>query len=109
RNSQLGSESISHMRRIGITHCGLQRVGLHVWSEPQMLLDQLRDLLHQSIGPHALFADNGRAADERSERAVVVLDANCRRALAAFDDDFDLAVLLLLRLENPRNRADAVN
>ena len=51
----------------------------------------------------------GRAADGRGERAVVVLDADGRGALAAFDDDFRLPVLLPLRLQDARDGADAVN
>ena len=74
-----------------------------------MLLDQLRNLLHQSIRANAFFVYDRRATDERREGAVVVLDANCCGALAAFDDHLNLAVLLLLRLQNPGNRADAVN
>ena len=74
-----------------------------------MLFDQLRNLLHQSIRAHAFFVYDRRATGQRREGAVIVFDANCCGALAAFDDHLNLAVLLLLRLQNPRNRAHAVN
>ena len=57
----------------------------------------------------AFLADYWRSAHQRHERAVGVLDADCRRAFASFDYHFDLAVLLFLRLENSTERANPVN
>ena len=74
-----------------------------------MLFDQLRDLLNQRIGAHAFFSDCSRAPDKRRECPVVVLDTNCGRALATFNHDLDLTVLLLLRLQDAGNRAYSIN
>ena len=74
-----------------------------------MLFDQLRDLLHQRIEARAFFVDDRRAAYQRHESAVGIFNANSGGAFAAFDHNFDLAVLLLLRLQDAAERADAVN
>ncbi len=74
-----------------------------------MLLDELTDFLNERIQACAFFVDDGRAAHERHEGAVAILNADSRRTLSTLDDDFDLAVLLFLRLENPSQRSDPVD
>ena len=73
-----------------------------------MLFDQLRDLLHQRVGSRAFFLYDRRPAHQRSESAVVILNAHRGGPLAAFDDNFYLSVFLPLRLQNSGDRADAV-
>ena len=55
------------------------------------------------------FVDDGRATHQGRESPVVIFDAHGRGALAPLDDDLDLPVLLLLRLQDAAQRADAVN
>ena len=90
------SERVGEMRRFLIAQRSLQRVGLRVRREPQMLLDELPDFLNQGIEPRAFFVDDRRAAHERHESAVAVFHAHSGGAFASLDDDFDLAVLLFL-------------
>src|SRR5579883_822460 len=97
------------MRRVRISESRLQRVGLRVGRKAQMLFDKLSETLHQGVKALTRFLRLRGAADGGGERSVVVLDANRRGAFAPFDDDFDLTVLLPLRLKNARDCADAVN
>src|SRR5690349_16323930 len=97
------------MRRLLIAQRGLECVRLRVGREPQVLFDELTDFLNKRVETCAFFVDDRRAAYERHERAIGVLNADCRRAFAALDDDLDLAVLLFLRLENPAERAHHVD
>ena len=109
RNAELRCEGVGHVRRIGVAHRRLQCVRLNFGRQPQMLFDQLGDLLHQRVGSRAFFLYDRRAAHQRSESAVVIFNAHGSGALAAFDDNFYLSVFLSLRLQNPGDRADAVN
>src|SRR6266705_2280692 len=74
-----------------------------------MLFDQLRNLLHQGVGAHTFLVYYGCATDESCESAIVILDTNRCCALATFDHDLDLTILLLLRLQDARNRADSID
>ena len=97
------------MRRLLIAKRCLQCVGLRVRRESQMLLDELADFLDQSVEACAFFVDHWRATDESHEGSVGILNAHSCRTFATFNDDFDLAVLLFLRLENAAERSDSVN
>src|SRR6185503_12355784 len=107
--SQLRCQCVGEMRRLLIAQRGLERVSLRVRRESKVLLDELTDLLNQRVEACAFLVDYRRAAHQRHERAVGVLDADCRRAFASFDYHLDLAVLLFLRLENAAERANPVN
>src|SRR5690349_11389869 len=97
------------MRRVLIAQRRLQRVGLRVGREPQVLLDQSIDALKERFEPRVIFGHSRSTAYQRRKRAVVILDADGGGALAAFDDDLDLPVLLSLRLQDASERADPVN
>src|SRR5438067_1830906 len=97
------------MRRVLITQRGLERIRLRVRRETQMLLDKLVYFLNQSLDTSAFFFDDRRTANESRESSVVILDAHSRGAFASLDDDLDLSVVLLLRLQDASQRADAVN
>ena len=73
------------------------------------LFDQLADLLHQRIEPDVLFISNRSTAHQRHERAFSAFDAYHRRPFTTFDNDFDLAIVLLLRLQNASQRSHAVD
>ena len=109
RDSQLRSERISQMRWLLVAQRGLQRVRLRVGREPQVLLDQLSDFLNERVETCALFVHDWSPAYERHECSIGVFDAHSGGAFATLDDDFDLAVILFLRLENAAECADAVN
>ena len=94
--AQLGSQRVSQVRRIVIAHRGLQRIGLHVRRETQVLLNQLPEFLHQSIEACPFLVHHRGAAHQRHERAFGIFDAHHGGALATFDDDLDLAIVLLL-------------
>jgi hypothetical protein len=91
------------VRRVLVTHGLLQRVGLRFGREAKVLLDELVDALRESFDALAGFERGGRAADGSRKRAVVVLHADRRRALAPLDDHLRLPVLQLLRLQDARN------
>ena len=65
-----------------------------------MLLYELAHLLHERIYARAFFERGGRAAHEGRESPIVIFDAHGCGALAPLDHDLDLAVLLLLRLQD---------
>ena len=74
-----------------------------------MLLDKLRDFLHQRVKSRALFIDHRRAAHQCHERAISVFDAHGRRAFATLDHHLDLTVFLFLRLQDAPQRSHAVD
>ena len=74
-----------------------------------MLLNELTDFLNQSVKTRTLFTSDGRASHQCGERAISILNANSGCSLAAFDDHFDLAVLLFLRLQDTAERTDTIN
>src|SRR5215475_10890982 len=92
-----------------IAHCRLQRIGLHVWRQSQVLLDQLPDLLHQSIYSGSFLINNRGAPHQGHEGTVGILDAHHRSALATFDDDLNLSVVLFLRLQDATKSADPID
>src|SRR5262245_33201284 len=97
------------MRWLLIAQSSLERVRLRVRRKPQVLFDELTDLLNERVETCAFFVDNGRTAHERHECSVAILNADSRRTLSAFDDDLDLAILLFLRLENTAQRSNPVD
>src|SRR6476646_9460218 len=97
------------MRRLLVTQRSLQRVRLRVGRKSQVLLDELSYLLNERVEARAFFVDDRRAADERHEGAIAIFNTHSRGAFAALNHDFDLAVLLLLRLKNAAERADAID
>src|SRR5215213_11841479 len=97
------------MRRFLVPQRGLQRIGLRVRRQAQVLLNELSHLLDERIETRAFFVDDGSAADERHESAVCVFHAHSGGAFASLDYDFDLPVLLFLRLENASERTDSIN
>ena len=109
RDAQLRRERVREMRRVLIAHGRLQRVGLRVGRKPHVLFDELRDALRERLDALACLGRRRRTPHGRSERAIVVLHANRRGALAPFDDDLDLTVLLLCGLQDARDCADGVN
>jgi len=106
---ELRGESVGEVRRVLIAEGGLERVGLHLGGEADVLLDELRGALHESVDAGPRLGRDWSAAHGGGERPVVVLDADGRGALAALDDDLRLAVLLTLGLEDAGDGADAVN
>ena len=74
-----------------------------------MLLDQLTDFLHEGVQAQVLFVHGGRAPHQGGESAVVILNPHGGRALASFDNNLYLSVLLALRLHDPRNCTDPVD
>ena len=102
-------ERVGEVRRVCVAQGRLQSVGLHFGREAYVLLDELPGALHERVNARPRLAGRGRAADGRRERAVVVLDADGRGALAPLDDDLGLPVLLSLRLEYARDCSDRVN
>ena len=100
---------VRQVRRFLIAQRCLQRVGLRVGRESQVLLDQLADFLNQCVETRAFFVHDRRAAHERHEGTVSVFHAHSGGAFTTLNDDFDLAVLLFLRLENAAERSDAVD
>ena len=97
------------MRRFLITQRGLQRIGLSVRRESQVLLDELSHFLNERVETCAFFVDHWSTAHERHKCPVGILDPHGGSAFATFYHHFDLAVLLFLRLENPAKSANAVN
>ena len=82
---------------------------MRVGREPQVLLYELADFLYERVEACAFFIDDWRTPHERHKRTISVLNADRCRAFATFDDNLDLAVLLLLRLENAAERSDPVD
>jgi hypothetical protein len=97
------------MGRFLIAQGCLQRIGLTVWCQTEMLFNELTDFLNQSVKTRALFTSDGRASHQRGELAISILNANSGRSLAALDDHFDLAVLLFLRLQDAAERTNPIN
>ena len=109
RDFQLRRQGVCEVRGVCVPQGRLERVGLHLRREADVLLDELAGALHERINARPRLAGRGRAPDGRRERAVVVLDADGRGALAPLDDDLGLPVLLSLRLEYARDCSDRVN
>src|SRR5689334_24334504 len=97
------------MRRLLVAQRSLQRVSLRVRRETKMLLDELPDLLNQGVETGAFFIHDRRATYERHEGSVGVLDAHSGRAFTSLDDDFDLAVVLFLGLQDAAQGSNSVN
>ena len=108
-NAQLRSKCISKMRRVLITKRSLQRISLRFRRQTQMLFDQLANFLHQCVEARSVFVDHWSAFDQRHKSAIGVFDSHGGGTFATFHDDFDLAVILLLRLQNPAERTHVVN
>src|SRR6266508_4051885 len=109
RDAQLRSERIGEVRRILIPERRLQRVGLTFRSQPQMLLDELTNLLYQSVEASAFLVNNGCALHQSHEGAVCVFHADGSGSFAPFDHDFDLSVVLFLRLQYATQSTHDVN
>src|SRR5215218_7861186 len=97
------------MRRFLIAKRGLQCVGLRVRRQSQMLLYQLPDFLDECVQACAFFVDYRRAAHQRHERSVGILNTHSGGAFATFYHNLDLPILLFLRLENAAERSDTVD
>ena len=65
-----------------------------------MLLNQLSNLLDQSVKPGSFFIHNRSAAYERHKRTICVFYANRGSALTTFNHYLDLTVVLFLRLQD---------
>jgi len=85
RNAQLRSESIREVRRILISKRGLQSICLTFRGQAKMLLDQLRDFLHQRIQARAFFVNNRSTLDQGHESAVGVFNSHRCGSFAAFN------------------------
>src|SRR5687768_5029254 len=97
------------MRRFLVTQRGLQRVSLRIGCETKMLFDELSHLLDECVETSTFFIHDRRATHECHERSLGVIDTHSSGAFASLDDDFDLAVLLFLRLENASESPDSVD
>jgi hypothetical protein len=74
-----------------------------------VLFYELTNLLDERIEARAFFVHDWGTTHQRHERSIAILNADGGRAFTPFNYNFDLAILLLLRLENPAERANSVD
>src|SRR5262245_18606875 len=97
------------MRWLLIAQRGLQRIRLSIGRKSQMLLNKLANFLDQCIETCSFFVHNRRASHESHESSIGVFNADCCCSLTSFNDNLDLSILLLLRLQNPTQGTDTVD
>ncbi len=101
---------IGDLRGRDSAKAGVQRVGICVRRNAQKLFDQRMDLLQQPVRSKPGFVHRLHLSNVRVEHAVRVLfDPNGFAAVASFDDDLDLAVILPLGLKNAAEGTHAVD
>ena len=74
-----------------------------------MLFDQLPDLLDERVEAGTFLVNDWGAFDEGHEGAVSVFNTDSSRAFPSFDYDFDLTVVLFLRLQDSSQGPDTVD
>src|ERR1044071_1965879 len=97
------------MRWFLIAKRSLQCIRLGIRRKTKMLLNELTYLLDQGIEPGPFLVHDRSTTDEREKRTVSVFDSNSRCALASFNDNLDLTVVLFLRLENLAEGPDTID
>src|ERR1700752_4740709 len=97
------------MRWLLISQRSLECIGLCIWSKTQMLLYELTNFLDQRIEARTFLIYDRSTAHERHKRSICVLHSNCSCAFATFDNNFDLTVILFLRLQDSAERTYAVD
>src|SRR6185503_6748572 len=97
------------MRRVLIPERGLQSICLTFGRQAQMLFDQLSDLLSQRIQARPFLVNNRSTLNQGHKSAVGILNAHSCGSFTTFNYNFDLSVVLLLRLQNATQRAHAVD
>src|SRR5688500_14132275 len=97
------------MRWFLVAQRSLQRIGLRIRRQAQVLLDELPHFLNERVETCAFFVHDRSTTNERHESPVAIFDAHSGGAFAALDDDLDLSILLFLRLKNAAERADTID
>ena len=74
-----------------------------------MLFDELPDFLHQGLKPGTFFAHHRRPFYQGQKCSVSILNSDRSCPFTALNYDFDLAIILFLRLENSSQRTNAID
>jgi hypothetical protein len=109
-DTKMRTHRIGYLRGRDTSKAGVQCVGICVWRNPQKLFNQRMDLLQKPVGSKTGVVYGLHLSDMGVKHPVCILfDTNGFSAVASFDDDLDLSIILPLGLQYPAERPDGVN